>query len=138
VPELDYAVLCDYVRAEGGVAHVVAAGIDTVWAAEVPTGRNVGLLARLTFTRHECGRPHRLEVIFQDIDGDRLAVVQGVVNPQWIEGLPTGWRTGTLLGLNMGIPLPRYGVYGFEIMLNDSFVKNIDFRVVQQAAAPGE
>jgi len=43
VPELDYAVLCDYVRTEGGIAHVIAAGIDTIWAGEIPTGQNIGL-----------------------------------------------------------------------------------------------
>jgi hypothetical protein len=72
MPELDYAVLGDYVRAEAGIAHVIAAGIDTIWSAEVPTGRNVGLLLRITFTRNECGRLHRIEIIFQDTDGARL------------------------------------------------------------------
>jgi hypothetical protein len=40
VPTLDYALLCDYVRVEGGVAHVIAAGIDTIWKEEVPSGQN--------------------------------------------------------------------------------------------------
>jgi hypothetical protein len=59
MPELDYALLCDYVRAERGVAHTIAAGIDTVHRPEVPTVANLGLLARVTFTRAECGRLHR-------------------------------------------------------------------------------
>lgn len=40
MPTLDYALLCDYVRVEGGVAHVIAAGIDTIWKEEVPSGQN--------------------------------------------------------------------------------------------------
>jgi hypothetical protein len=31
VPELDFALLSDFVRIEGGTAHVIAAGVDTVY-----------------------------------------------------------------------------------------------------------
>ncbi len=130
MPELDYALLADYVRAEGGIAHIIAAGIDTVATPEVPAGRNVGLLVRLTFTRNECGRPHRLELIFQDIDGERLAAVQGVVTPEWNEDLPVGWPVGFLWTLNIGIPLPQYGLYAFELLVNDASVETINLRVI--------
>lgn len=138
MPELDYALLCDFVRAErGGPAHLVGGGIDTIYAQEVPTGHNLGLLARLTFTRAECGRPHRVEIIFQDQDGKRLTEIQGVVEPEWKEGLPPGWRTGALVGLNFGVPLPDYGVYAFEILVNDSSVKSLNLRVVPREGAGG-
>lgn len=130
MPDLDYALLADYVRAEVGIAHVVAAGIDTINAEEVPTGRNVGLLFRVRFTRNECDRPHRIEIIFQDIDGKRLAVLSSVVTPQWIEDQPVGWRTGLIAGFNIGLPLPHYGVYAFEILIDDVHKKTLDLRVV--------
>ncbi len=131
MPELDYAVLCDYVRAEGGLAHMIAAGIDTIFAPEVPAGQNLGFLMRIAFARTECGRPHRVEVIFQDEDGERLAEISGALSPQWQEGLPPGWRVGALLGLNIGIPLPRFGLYSFEVLVNDNQVKTIPLRVLQ-------
>jgi hypothetical protein len=92
VPEVDYALIGDYVRAEGGVAHVIGAGIDTVYAPQVPIGQNLGLLARFTFTRNECGRPHRIEIIFQDADGERLAQLVAPVEPEYPEGLPHGLK----------------------------------------------
>jgi hypothetical protein len=55
MPEVDYAFLCDHVRAEGGVAHVIAAGIDTIYQEQVPSVANFGLLARITYTRAEWG-----------------------------------------------------------------------------------
>jgi hypothetical protein len=140
VPDLDYAVLCDYVRVEPtGVAHAIAAGIDTVWTESVPAGQNVGLLVRVAFDRTECGRPHRVEVIFQDADGQRLAQLQGGATPEWPPDHPPGWKVGALLGLNVGIPLPAFGQYSFEILLNDNHVKAIPLRVEQgpQAPAPG-
>jgi Family of unknown function (DUF6941) len=132
VPELDYALVCDYVRAEGGLAHVISAGVDTIWTAEVPTGQNVGLLISLLFTRNECGRPHRLEVIFQDEDGERLAQISGAIEPQWPEGIPPGWRSRTQAGFNIGLPLPRVGLYAFELLVNDSNVKTIPLRVLKR------
>jgi hypothetical protein len=91
--------------------------MDTIAAPTVPTGQNVGLLLRLTFTRNECDRPHRLEAIFQDIDGERLATIQAVITPEWNEDLPVGWPAGFLWGLNFGLPLPRYSVYAMELLV---------------------
>ena len=133
MPRLDYAVLCDYVRAEGGIAHAIAAGVDTVLAENIPTGRNLGLLLRVTFTRAECGRPHRLEIIFQDADGERLLVINSVITPEWQEDVPPSWGVGALAGLNFGVPLPRAGLYSFEVLLNDNHVKTVPLRVVTRA-----
>jgi len=132
VPSLDYALLCDYVRAEAGLAHVIAAGIDTIWKEEVPAGQNVGLLIRVAFARSECGRPHRLEVIFQDEDGARLAQMEAAVQPAWVEGLPPSWSVGVVVAMNVGLPLPRFGLYALEILVNDSLVKTIPLRVIRR------
>jgi hypothetical protein len=43
MPELDFAFMCDYARAEGALAHVIAAGIDTVQLPATPTGANFRL-----------------------------------------------------------------------------------------------
>jgi hypothetical protein len=92
VPELDYAFLAEYVRAEAPAAHALSVGIDTIIAGTVPTGQNIGLLFRLGFTRQECGRAHRVEILFQDEDGVRLAQISTVVTPEWTKGLPVHWR----------------------------------------------
>lgn len=130
MPEVDYAFLCDHVRAEGGLAHVIAAGIDTIYQEQVPSVANFGLLTRITYTRAECGRPHRLEAILADTDGNRIAHLQAITTPTWTEGLPPGWRQGAFMALNFGVPLPKYGVYSFDILINDSHKKAVDLRVV--------
>lgn len=134
VPELDYALLCDYVRTEAGIAHVIAAGVDTISKDEVPAAQNLGLLMRFGFAHAECGRPHRIEVIFQDEDGDRLAHLQAVIEPEWSPELPANWRQGAMSGLNLGVVLPRFGLYSFEVMINDTLVKSLPLRVAQRAA----
>lgn len=131
MPELDLALIADYVHAEGGVAYVMRGCIDTVVAEETPTGRNVGFLFRVGFSRSECGRQHRIEVIFQGEDGERLAHAQTVVTPQWDDALPAHWKAKLLGGLNFGIPLPRHGLYSFEVLINDTQAKAIELRVVR-------
>jgi hypothetical protein len=140
VPELDYAFLAEYVHTEGGVAHVLSAGVDTIVTADTPTGQNIGLVFRLGFTRQECGRAHRVEIVFQDEDGVRLAQISTVVTPQWTEGLPVHWRQGVPGGLNFGIPLPRYGLYSFQVMVNDENRKTLHLRVIEptEPATPNE
>jgi hypothetical protein len=137
MPELDFALLSDYVRAEGGIAHVIAGGIDTIWAPTVPTGQNIGLVFRVMFTRAECGRPHRLEVIFQDEDGSRLAQITSTVMPEWNDNQPPHWRTGLIGGLNFGVPLPRYGLYSFEMLMNDNQLKTLPLRVLERPLPEG-
>jgi hypothetical protein len=135
MPELDHALVADYVRAERGMAHVIGAGIDTVYARQVPAGQNLGLLIRLTFARSECGRPHRVEVFFQDEDGERLAELNGTVTPEWAND-PPGGRVGVGLTFNIGLALPRYGLYSFEILVNDTLMKSIPLRVARPREQP--
>ncbi len=136
MPELDYAILGDYVRTEGGIGHIIAAGIDAIYTPAVPTGQNVGLLLRVTFARNECERPHRLEIIFQGEDGERHTHITSTIEPVWDEELWPGWRVGAIFGINMGIPLPQFGTYSFEILLNDNLVKAIPIRVIERGSAP--
>ena len=132
MPTLDYAVLCDHVRAEGGVAHIIAAGIDTISAAQVPVTHNMGIVVQLEFTRNECGRPHRIEAHLQGIDGDTIAQIQGAITPEWVEA-PVGWDTRAQVTMNVGILFPRYGEYAMEILVNDTSLKRINLRVVETA-----
>ncbi|MGH8895647.1 MAG: DUF6941 family protein [Egibacteraceae bacterium] len=137
LPDLDYAVLCDFVRLDSGAAHIVAAGIDTIKTSEEPAGSNLGVALQIEFTRNECGRPHRVELHLQDADGERIAEVHGTVTPQWVHGMPVGWKTKAALGFNFGVVFPRYGEYAMEVMIDDRSVKSLRLRVVPQDSPKG-
>jgi len=130
MPELDYALLCDYVRAEGGVAHVIAAGIDTIYRPEVPSVANLGLLARLVFTEDEAGEPHQFEARLHDQAGEQVAQFNVIAVPHLAEGLPEDWQSGALLAINFGVPLPSHGAYALTILLDGTPAKTINLRVV--------
>lgn len=131
MPQLDYAILCEHVRVDtDNLAHMIAGGMDTVWVERLPIGQNVGLLLKLSFTRNECDRPHRMEIVFQTEDGERLVQIAATVVPGWHDDLPPGWRANSIVGLNFGIPLPKHGLYSFEVLVNDSSVGTMNYRVV--------
>jgi hypothetical protein len=136
--QLDYALLCDYVRAEsGGIAHVIAAGIDTIYRPEVPSVANLGVLARLTFTDEDVDQPHQLELRLEDEQGQQVAQVTGTPPLQPVEGLPEGWPYAGTLAINFGVPLPRHGAYRFTVLLDGAPVKTINLRVVPPEASSG-
>jgi hypothetical protein len=127
--QLDYAVLCDYVRAEGGVAHVIAAGIDTIYRPEIPTVANLGLLARFTFTDDDLGQEHQVELQLADQEGQEVARITGSPALQPVPGLPKGWPYGGIIALNFGVPFPHHGPYRLTILLDGNPAKTINLRV---------
>jgi hypothetical protein len=72
VPQVDFMTVCDYVRVEGGLFHIIAAGVDRIRVPALPTVQNVGVAVRLALTRAECEHQHELRLIFQDSDGRRI------------------------------------------------------------------
>ncbi len=138
MPTLDFAILADYARADGGIAHVVAAGIDHIFVQQTPAGQNIGVLLRIEFTRNECGHPHSVEVFCQDEDGLRLIHLSGTVEPAWNDDWPPTWRSKTMVAFNFGMPLPRFGLYEVEILINDTSAKTLPIRVVPLAAPEAE
>ncbi len=132
MPELQYAVLADHVRVQDNLGYVIAAGIDRIHVAEVPAVQDVGVLLSIAYSRAECGRPHRIEVLFQGTDGEELVRITGTGAPEWSETLPVGWKLTTRVGLNFRLPLPHLGLYSMEVMIDDASAASIPVRVVQR------
>ena len=130
--QLDYALLCDYVRAEGGLAHVIAAGIDTIYRPEVPSVANLGFLVRLTFTDEDIDQPHQLELRLEDQEGQQVAQATGSPSLQRVEGLPDGWPYGGIVAINFGVPLPQED-YSLDPPPDGEVRHPLDYRLLEGA-----
>jgi len=121
MPELDFMVTADYVRVEGGVLHMIAAGFDTVWTPIVPAVRQVGVGLRILVDVAEAREVHRLTLLYQDADGQVLFRINGTFGPVGPEQpLPAPGRPyGVPLGFNLPLPLPAFGDYSLELFLDD-------------------
>lgn len=129
MPDVDFMVICDHVRMDGGVLHILAAGIDRIHAPSVPTQAAIGIALRLSLTRAECGRSHRIELIFQSEDGDQLLQFSAAFSSDYPEDVPAGWPANAGVPLNIAIPIPAYGRYSFELLINDESKKSIPLMV---------
>lgn len=133
MPELDYMVLADYVRQDGGVIHIMGAGIDTVTAPAVPTVQPFGLALRISFdTTEQSGEDHHLTVTFIGPDAPVLAANANFATPPRAPGVPEHWRTGLGVALQIPVSLPQYGDYSCELNIDDgAIIKSYEFRVVR-------
>lgn len=137
MPEVDFMILCDHVRADRGVFHMIAAGIDRIHTDTVPAARNVGIAIRLSLTRVECQHSHQIELIFQDQDGERILSFTGVFEAKYPDDLPPGWPAHGAIPLNLALPLPRHGIYSLELVIDNQSKKSIGVLVAPVAPARG-
>jgi hypothetical protein len=133
MPELDYMVLADYVRQDGGgVIHIMGAGVDTVMARSVPAAQPFGIALRLSFdTTEPVGEQHQLTLAFQDPDQPVVDMRAQFITPPQPPGVPEHWRTSLGIALQITVPIPRYGDYSFELDIdNGAITRSIDVRVI--------
>ena len=136
MPELDYMVLADYVRQDGGVIHIMGAGVDTVFASAVPAAQPFGVALRISFgTTERPGEEHHLTVSFIGPDQPLLGASATFVTPPRPPGVPEHWRTGLGIALQIPVPLPQYGDYSCELSIDDGAItKAYEFRVIRPEA----
>lgn len=134
MPELDFMIISDYVRAENGALHMIAGGVDTITAQAVPVSRSIGIGLSLKLPRRELAVHHTLRLIFHGTDGARIAEV-GAELPARFEapGVSAGRAVRVVTALNMSLPLPAYGDYSLELLVNGNRKKEIPIYVVPSA-----
>jgi hypothetical protein len=141
MPELDFMVTADYVRAEGGMLHMIAAGVDTLLVPAVPAARPLGVGLRLLLDVAEARQQHHVQLIYQDADGHRLAEVSGTIGPAAPDQPlpPPGRPFGIPVAFNLMLPIPNYGDYSLELIVDGDSAKSITLTAVQleTPAAPG-
>jgi uncharacterized protein DUF6941 len=141
MPELDFMVTADYVRAEGGVLHMIAAGFDQISLPTVPATRAVGIGLRILVDVAEAQAVHRLSLIYQGSDGERLAEIHGTFGPIGPEQPlpPEGRPYGLPIAFNLPLPIPAYGDYSLELFIDDQTeaVKSITLTAAPLPGIPG-
>ena len=130
--QVNSAILADFVQENHGKLYITGGGIDTLFANAVPVRHpSLGIAFRLTLSPAELGRTHQLEILLVNADGGRIATVNAKIQAERpIQG--TGWPVTVPLAINfVQIEFPAYGDYQFDLMLNNSSINTIPFRVVQ-------
>jgi len=137
---LDYMVLADYVRQDGGTIHIMGAGIDTVVAVAVPVVQPFGIALRIRFDDADVtGEVHRVTVSFIGPDQRVLDANAEFPTPAQPPGVPVHWQRALGIALQIpAVPLPSFGDYSCDLDIDDGTItQSFDFRVVQRIM-PGQ
>ena len=130
--QVNSAILADFVQENHGKLYITGGGIDTLFANAAPVRHpSLGITFRLTLSPAELGRTHELEILLVNADGGRIATVKAKIQAER-PVQSTGWPVSVPLALNFAqIEFPVFGEYQFELMVNNSSINTIPFRVVQ-------
>lgn len=137
--EVDFAFLAEAAEAVNGKFFVIGGGFDTIWTKQVPVSYpKMSFVLRVIFDAAEVGRNHKLEIKIMDEDGGKFATIGGDIGTgNKSPNLPKGWKQGFLTVLNfVGLQFLKFGDYTFHIVVNNSTLKSVPFRVAQQIQLP--
>jgi len=132
---LDWALLANAAESPpNGLVYILGAGIDTLWRDQFPAPFGGAMVLRVLTSRLESERPHKVEVHCSDEDGQRVLQQPIVLTlpPRTVySDHPHGWDLAANIVINLaGVPIPRAGLYSFEILIDDQQVRTLPFRAV--------
>ena len=131
--KLAWAMLADHAQSRDGLAFIIAGGIDTVYAGELPARLFASLILQLSFRPSEAGK-HTVTVLTIDDDGAEIARMEGELGMTSPAGLPSSWDSKAMFAVTLnGLPLPNYGVYRMDILVDNRAEGELNLRVVRPA-----
>lgn len=123
MPIIDYALLAEFVRQDGGLVHIMSAGMDTIAvpAEALPVAIPVGIAARISFDSQDpVGAHHQVTFAFRGPDGeDVLTLGHPFATPAHPPEVPEYWRIGVGLALRLPLLFARHGGYTLQVTLDD-------------------
>jgi hypothetical protein len=137
MPALEYLLLAEYVRQDGNLVHIMAAGLDTVQIPEgvLPAAIPAGAFARISFSsRDDVGTEHDIKLVFQGPSGDDLLTVsQRFPAPARPPDLPEHWRPAISIVFRLALPITEHGAYRLQVMLDDdpTMSRSVDVRAIE-------
>lgn len=141
--DLDWMMLANYAEAPGnGLLYLSGAAWDTVNVhGPPPPGAPEGMVAplvatlvvRLLFHHTEVGTDYPFRIDIVDEDGGTVGTIEGEINAPDDEDAPATWHrpANLIIGLS-GLPLPRFGEYRINLLVNREHKGDLPFRVVKR------
>jgi len=133
---LDWALLANAAESPpNGLVYILGAGIDTLWRDDYPAPFGGAMVLRVLSSRLESERAHNVEVHCSDEDGKAVLqqpVVLGLPPRTVTSEHPQGWDLAANIVINLAqVPIPKPGLYRFEILIDDQQVRTLPFRAVR-------
>ena len=135
---VDFALICDAVSVRDNLLHLLGGGITRIWATEFPAPMRASLATRIMLDQDEARERHKLKVVIQDEEGNRI----GSFDAEFGVGVPDALAPGEEVQVPLGFPLnpvrlPREGGYSLELLLDDAHQASVTFRAAARPAPAG-
>lgn len=137
---VDTALLCDAATVREGLLHILGGGISQVVRPEYPAELGLTLALRIMVHPTEAEHRHKLQIILQGEDGQKVTEVQAEVQAELPpEGIEAGEEGELLIPWNFpGRPkLPAPGRYSMELLIDGVHQRSVPFKAIQAQLPEG-
>jgi hypothetical protein len=131
VAQIEYALLADHVRQEGGLAHILAANINTLVVEEVPAPWNLGILIVVRQEDEQPGDTSAIRILFRTESGTELVQIDATLTLNPSPDHPDDWPRFAMFALNFGIVVPEHGNYAFDLSIDGATQRTLNVRVIR-------
>jgi hypothetical protein len=130
--DVDTCMLCDAATVREGLLHILGGGITQTVRPEFPSPLGISLALRVLAHPTETAHPHKLEVILQDEDGERIVKFQLQIAEIDEAIIPVGEQAPITLAWDFpGKPvLPHPGRYSFELLIDGVHQRTVPLNAV--------
>lgn len=129
-----YAILGDYARVDGEVAHIMGAH-QAVTVPVLPVAHPFALLIELAFAEEECGIDHKIFISSVAPSGHSALGMRMDTRSEWPSEPPPGGRVRVIFAIIGLLSVAESGDHQFVVTLDDGTPYVIDYRVVAMSAA---
>jgi hypothetical protein len=134
---VDWAIQCRYAEADGGIATIVGAGIDTYFVQEFPAELTLVVAVRLAGADEEMVEEHDMSFRVHDPDMEITDGIRGEFRAERNPLAQAGWEAGLLFVTAHQIAAPSPGAYGLEILIDDESKHTVHFFVREPPTESG-
>jgi hypothetical protein len=128
--KLSSAMLCDAAKARDGLLYVIGGGVTRIQRQSYPADFQCSLALVIDVHQSEMSRPHELEVLIQDEDGERLVAAKGGFQLSGAD-LMVGEHVLLPFTLDIKGKLAKPGAYSIEVLIDGTHHRTIQFWGVQ-------
>jgi hypothetical protein len=130
---IDTALLCDAVTVRDGLLHVLGGGITQAARPEYPAPLGMHLALRVLLHPTEIERPHQVEILLQDEDGEMITRAQIGIQVPPDAAIPAGEEASIPIPWTfpMQPALPHAGRYSFEVLIDGVHQVSVPFTALE-------
>ncbi|MFD5912474.1 DUF6941 family protein [Streptomyces massasporeus] len=118
-------IVCDFVRVDQGVFHIIGGGVQNLHFPSFPAAHNLGVAVRLVMEGDDWGRGHTFSLALIDEAGIKASDITFGFTPTEPPSPLPGLPLTAALPLNVPLSFPHEGRYTVELSVNGEAMRAV-------------